>query len=193
MKPTIACVLKSGGVYTADHVKRLKDNVAKHIGEHRFVCLSDIDVPCERIPLKHDWNGWWSKVELFRPNLFDGPVLYIDLDVIVTGDLTPLIAKDGFIITTDWWGGKFQSSVMSWNGNQPFYQMFAPEIHTQIEGGDQEFIYRCAPKSRRYPDGLVVSYKAHCQDGLPENARVVCFHGSPKQWEVDDEWIRNEA
>ncbi len=40
----------------------VQDNLKLH---HRFVCLSDVDVPCERIFLKHGWPGWWSKVELF--------------------------------------------------------------------------------------------------------------------------------
>ena len=193
MIPTIACVLKSGGIYGPEHVASLKSNVANHIGGHRFVCLSDIDVPCERIPLKHNWPGWWSKLELFRSELFDGPVLYLDLDTVVTGDLTPLVAENGFIITTDWWGGGFQSSVMSWNGNQPFYMMFAPEIHMQIGGGDQEFLHRTMPKAARYEEGLVVSYKAHCESGLPQNARVVCFHGTPKQWDVTDDWVKKET
>ena len=48
---TVACVLKTGGCYNAEYVRRLKCGVDAHLRGHRFVCLSDTDVPCERIPL----------------------------------------------------------------------------------------------------------------------------------------------
>ena len=158
------------------------------MGPHRFVCLSDVAVPCERILLEDDLPGWWSKIELFRPGLFDGPVLYLDLDVLVLGDLSPLFAKR-FTITRDWWGGGYQSSVMSWGEPTGFYEAFRPE-HMEMAGGDQAFLEKVAPTARIYPDGLVVSYKAHCANGPPLDSRVVCFHGRPKQWDVMDEWVQ---
>src|SRR6185369_16858814 len=81
---TVACVLKSGGIYDATWVSRLRDGVARHLPvDHRFVCLSDIEVPCERIPLEHDWPGWWSKIELLKlPS-----VLFFDLDTAIVGSL----------------------------------------------------------------------------------------------------------
>lgn len=93
MTLTIACVLRSGGVYDAEWVAKLQRGVARHMTlPHRFVCLSDVDVPCERIPLVTDWPGWWSKIELFRKGLFDGPVLYTDLDSVITGPLDGMFA-----------------------------------------------------------------------------------------------------
>ena len=50
---------------------------------HQFHCLSNVKLPIATIQLKHNWIGWWSKVELFRPNLFSGPVFYLDLDIII--------------------------------------------------------------------------------------------------------------
>src|SRR6185437_8074786 len=57
---TVACVLKSGGVYTPEYVERLRSGVGQHLDHYKFVCLSDVDVP-DRIPLENDWPGWWSK------------------------------------------------------------------------------------------------------------------------------------
>ena len=34
------------------------------------------------------------------------------------------------------------------------------------------------------------SYKYHCGDGLPDDARVVCFHGRPKPADVSDGWVK---
>jgi hypothetical protein len=43
-----------------------------------------------------------------------------------------------------------------------------------------------------YP-GLVVSSKAHCRTGLPENARVVCMHGRPRMTELEPtHWLRRQ-
>jgi len=56
---TVICVLRSGGQYDAEWVRKLRDGVKRNLARpHRFVCLSDVDVPCERIPLQHDWPGW---------------------------------------------------------------------------------------------------------------------------------------
>jgi hypothetical protein len=79
-------------IYSKDWVDKLKNMVGRNLRrEHRFVCLSNVDVPCERIPLVHDWPGWWSKIELFRPNLFEDRVLYLDLDLVVLNRLDPIV------------------------------------------------------------------------------------------------------
>ena len=83
---TIACVLRSGGDFDAEYVERLRDGVAANLSlPHRFVCLSDIEVPCERVALRHGWPGWWSKLELFEQ--LKGRVLYFDLDTVIAGSL----------------------------------------------------------------------------------------------------------
>jgi hypothetical protein len=85
--PTVICVLRSGGIYGAGDVEKLRNQVARHLSlPHEFVCLSDVEVSCKRIALQHDWSGWWSKVELFRPGVIQGPTVYMDLDNVILGD-----------------------------------------------------------------------------------------------------------
>jgi hypothetical protein len=36
----------------------------------------------------------------------------------------------------------------------------------------------------------VVSYRYHCQRGLPPGARIVFFHGKEKPWTVREDWVR---
>lgn len=144
---TVACVLKSGGIYDATWVARLQRGVARHISQsHRFVCLSDMDVSCERIPLeydwplitanrpkKHDWTvapAWWSKVELFRKGLFgDDTVLYLDLDSLIVGSLDAIVAyPHRFTMAADPWRYETQkcSAVMAWRGDYSFiFDQFA--------------------------------------------------------------------
>lgn len=93
MVDVVACVLKSGGDFDAEYVERLRDGVKKYLGI-RFVCLSDVDVPCERIPLTQNLPGWWSKMELFRPDI-EGDIFYLDLDTVIVGDLRPVVALEG--------------------------------------------------------------------------------------------------
>ncbi len=196
---TVACVLKSGGIYDATWVSRLKAGVARHLPlKHRFVCLSDVDVPCERIPLEHDWPGWWSKIELFR--LGDDPVLFFDLDTVIVGDLSDVASaalSEQFCILRDFYrlGDGLGSGVMSWSGLGSLwgiYDLFRrnPDVFMiRHVRGDQDYIEHFYARSasrrwmRRWQDilpGQIVSYKRHCTRGIPENARVVCLHGLPK-------------
>ena len=93
---TVASVFKSGGDYFPRYVRVLRDAVRRHLPvEHRFVCLTDVEVACERIPLVHGWPSFYSKIEVFRPGLFDGPVLYLDLDTVICGDLGDLARLAG--------------------------------------------------------------------------------------------------
>lgn len=189
---TIACVLKSGGIYDPSWVARLQTGVAKHLPvAHRFVCLSDIDVSCERIRLEHGWPGWWSKIELFRPGLFDGRALFFDLDVLPVGDLTPLTTGRGFLIAKDWWLPGLNSSVMAFDaGDTELFDEFSPAVMRRLRG-DQDWITERRPHAKTYDPGLVVSYKAHCGKGLPDNARVIVCHGKPKPPEITDEWFHS--
>lgn len=224
---TVACVLKSGGVYTAEWVAKLQRGVARHLSvPHRFVCLSDVDVPCERIPLEYDWEvltadrprrhdwrvapRWWSKIELFRPGLFDGPVLYLDLDTLVVGSLDKIVAHPHrFTMADDPWPrdsgrGPLCSAAMAWNGDYSFiFDTFANspdeiahryDIEEPARGriGDQAFIEDTvkADTFRDVIGPVVTSYKCdRLFDGPPANASIVMFHGIPKMHEIDTGWV----
>jgi hypothetical protein len=190
---TVACVLRSGGIYDAMWVERLRAGVDRHLSEHRFVCLSDVDVSCERIPLEHAWPGWWSKIELFR---LKGPVLFFDLDTAIVGDLSDIAAHavkaDGLTMLRDFYAPEHcGSGVMAWNGDlSPLYEAFASDPDVQMAArrarmGDQALIEEELGRENieRWQDhlpGQIVSYKAHCLGGIPNDARVVCLHGRPK-------------
>jgi hypothetical protein len=189
--PTIACVLRSGGRYTAEWVHRLKRGIERHASEpHRFVCLSDIDVRgVEVLPLREGWQGWWSKIELFRPGLLTGPTLYLDLDVVVVGDVAPLLsACSSFTMVHE--RGKtdyFNSSAMAWSGDMGWvHEAFKADAARHMERfrrhpriGDQAFISDLlvgegrAPRTFRQILGYdaIVSYKRdRCANGPPPRA-----------------------
>lgn len=200
---TVVCVLKSGGVYNAGHVALLQRQVAQHLfAAHRFVCLSDVDVPCERIPLKHNWPGWWSKIELFRTGLFEDIALYIDLDTVVIDDINDLArARHRFTMLRNMSRGApfVGSGLMAWSADlSKIHDTFLKDPAGHMKRcttpdcwGDQGFIFKHTPVvpdywQDRFP-GRVVSYKMHCRPRggvAPKDAAIVCYHGQPRPWEA---------
>lgn len=192
---TVACVLKTGGLYDVEWVYALGAGLYDHLGhpgvDFEFVCLTDDDIRWAwAVPLQHGWPGWWSKIELFRPGLFGGPVLYLDLDTLVLGDLSEIVSYDGpFAMLSDFYRPKVaQSGVMMWTPSDETAAIYetvrADEARILYSyRGDGEFLHDQLPSADRIQDlcpGQVVSYKVHARQGPPENARLVCAHGPPK-------------
>ena len=180
----IVTVLRSGGIYTPEWAQKL-DRATGGV-----VCLTDMDVPgVATIPLVNDFPGWWAKVELFRPGLFEGPVLYMDLDTLPVGDLDDLCAYSGpFAMLSDFYRPQMAASgVMAWTPSaetEAIYAAFLRQAAKGIPGGRSDFWYAAhAPKPVRlqalFP-GQIVSLKAHARTGPPEGARLVCGHGDPR-------------
>lgn len=181
----VACVLRSGGDFNAEYVRRLKSGVDAHLSGHEFVCLSDVAVPCQRIPLKTDWPGWWAKLELFG---LPGPVLYFDLDTVITGDLSEIAAYPHRFTMLRGFSHPDSpaSGVMAWHGDYSYLRdAFDPE-RDYPGHGDQGYIGHML---RHEPDlfqdlfpGRIVSRKQPATRSADE--RVVCFHGKPRPHQV---------
>ncbi len=214
---TVACVLRSGGLYDASWIEKLKRGVERNLSlPHKFVCLSDVDVPCERIELVKPWRGWWSKLELFRRGLFTGPVLYFDLDTVVVGSLDAIASyPHHFTMGHEYYRPQLLcSTAMAWNGNFSFIrdgmerhdaEAITNAYDKLLAGGrigDQAFIEDCL-KGRNvkvdtfrdlFGERSIASYKVHqCESGPPADAAVVSFHGFPKPHQlggwVAEQWI----
>lgn len=151
----IVCVLRSNGKvgYDASWVEKLKNSIDRNISiPYQFTCLSDCPVPCERIPLESIGDGWWAKMQLFRPNIFDGPVLYFDLDTVICQDITDMIdlVKDKkFVMWYEADKKVHSSAMMWWNGDYSHlwqhYLSKSPDHWKEKYGaipllGDQGFI-----------------------------------------------------
>lgn len=194
--PTRICVLRSGGEYRPRHVQWLADQVPG------LVCLSDVPVPgIETIPLVSEWPGWWSKIELFRPDI-DGDLLYLDLDTVVLGDLEPFELAGATTMVSDFYRLDLPNSSLmyiaeadksavweSFNAGPTGHMM---RCRTRSCWGDQGFLQGVLPDAQRWQEvlpGKVVSFKADCRGGLPPGADIVCFHGNPRPWDVRAKWI----
>lgn len=203
---TVACVLRSGGEYKPEHVLHLRDGVRKWLlMPHRFVCLTDTPIEgVNCILLKHNWPRWWAKLELFRFGLFDGPVLYIDLDSLIVGPLDDIATGNYFTVLRNVWAepssARIGSGVMAWTGDHSqIYRAFLGDAErwmrtpqTRDNWGDQGFLQRHLPIGaerwqEKFP-GRVVSWRADCgghADGVPAEASIICFGGPARPWNTE--------
>lgn len=183
------CVLKSGGSYDKSHVRRLRQHL-----EHPLICLTDKPLRLryvEEIPLEYNLSGWWSKLELFRPDILNGSHVYLDLDVDIVGDPQRLY-QDTFTMCRDFIKPDiYNSSVMAWNGSKPTspftrYNDTVPDQYKRWPKlGDQAFIQDTVDNIQTFSKGLVRSYRKECQGGVPKGTVVVAYHGRPKPWDIE--------
>lgn len=191
---TVACVLRSGGCYNGEYVRRLVAGVRENLHvEHRMLCLTDMDEAaehCDVLPLITNWPGWFAKLELFR---LTGSVLYFDLDTVIQGDITPLARyPHRFSMLSDFFRPQDPASgVMAWHGDYSrlFHGFSLDQIDQfKVTGcwGDQGYIAQHV-QPERLPDlfpGMFASYKAS-SPAEKQRAAVICFHGHPRPHEVN--------
>lgn len=203
--------------FGAAQVNTLRAMVARHYaGPHRFSCITDnpdgIDPRVRVLPLWNDHAevrsphggrnpSCYRRLRMFAPDagrLIGDRMLSLDLDTVITGDVTPLWDRpDDFVI----WEGN--SGKNPYNGSMillragsrtcvwdDFDPRTSPKrgIHIGYVGSDQAWIaYRLGPNEARWrrQDG-VYSWRVHIQQAtrgkLPKDARIVFFHGQHDPW-----------
>lgn len=185
-----------GNKYHHGYVYALKEMVEKNLSTpHTFTCITTEKLPGINTVLPWlPYQGWWSKINLFHPGIVEGPSIYFDLDVIITGSIDYLVpfTKNKLSAPANWaqsGHGGIQSSVMAWSGeyHEPSEKINYP-VDSKRLWGDQEYLWELLGDDWvRIPH--VGSYKYHCRAGIPDVLRVVVFHGKPDPHEVKDPWI----
>lgn len=156
--------------------------------------MSDIDVRgVECVPLICNWPGWWSKLELFAPDI-QGDLLYMDLDTVITGSLDSVLSVGRDVILRDFnRSDEVQSSLMYLTAERraAVYAAFCknPQQHMvdMIQRGDQGFLEPFYFDAARWQDilpGQVNSWKLGGRRIAPDQ-RIVIFHGKPRPWAVE--------
>lgn len=200
----IVCV-KWGTLYNADYVNKLYDMVRRNIKDGfpgKFICFTEdpagLHKDIETRQLPRNLVGWWNKLYLFKQGLFpDGDrVLYLDLDTVIVSSLDEIITYNGaFAILRDFYRPNgYGSAIMAWEANtlSQIWEHYVLAHYPAIEGGDQAWIEEIYSNADIWQDLYVnsfVSYKEHCKEGIPKNAKVICFHGNPRPHEVLTGWI----
>ena len=201
MIDTIVCVLKSGStVYNEKYVNKLMDSLS-HYGKE-MICLTDLDVTfnnCRTEKLRHNYPGWWSKIELFdHPSLDSKNVLYFDLDTIVKDDISDILSYDHqFTMISGFLKHKPNSCVMAFKGGQ--YRHIAESFDIGIIDqyleldrlGDQAFIREHVGHDIQMFQDMFPNHFSSFKlsdKSLIEQCSVVCFHGRPRPHEVNWNW-----
>lgn len=201
--PTVVCVLRSGGDFDLSWVRALHRGVRDHLPGADFFCLSDVNfqiLGVERIPLLHAWPGWWAKISMFQPELFAGPLLYLDLDTLPIGSLEDLGAYTGsFAAISDFYRPQeMASGILAFTPSDrtaAIYETFVKdsrEIMKRHPGRSDHWYRKVLGKVKRLQDlfpGQIVSMKAHAKHSAPGGAKVICAHGKPRFSETRAGWV----
>jgi hypothetical protein len=167
----------------------------------RYYCLTDepgnLPNGIEPLPAEPGVSGWWNKISLFKPGMFEAGkrILFSDLDAVVIGDLTDIASYRGkFAAIRDFYNHThIQSALMAWEAGalDSIWHAWDSGGRPQFDArGDQAFIEAMQPEADYWQDmlpGQVVSFK-DCRrlGGIMPNARMICFHGQPRPHEAND-------
>lgn len=205
--------MKWGTKFGPEYVNRLYKMVQKNLTiEHRFVCFTDngeglldgIDV--RPLPVMNLQPGLpergWNKLSVFQKQLADleGQALFLDLDVVITGNIDDFFKEEGeFLIIKDW---DFRKGII---GNSSVFRFEIgkyPDVLGDFETkgdvirakhrNEQAYLSHAIHDKgilKYWKEGWCVSFKRSClhpfplnyflEPKMPKNAKILIFHGRP--------------
>lgn len=185
--------------YTIEHVHALQRQLEKWAPGVPFECISNVKIPgVTCIPYKRAWPGWWIKMSLMDPEI-PGDFLFMDLDTVITGPLDDILAVRKLTLLRDFYrdGKKLKEGLgggvmyLPDDVRAPVWDfwMQQPQLQMRMYARGDQFLFErfWLGSARRWQDvvpGQVVSWKVNCQNGIPPDARIVCFHGQPRPFNV---------
>ncbi len=221
--PVVVICMKWGTLYSADYVNVLYRATADNLDiPFRFVCLTDdnsgiVDgVECFDIP-DHGWGpgeykfGGWPKLSVFARDLYGltGRALFVDLDTVICGNITPLFTVEGGIVVIKEWPRfndhfrrqklRGMTSIFGFTlGQQSALLERYLEDPVAARGSvrhEQAWVTKTADDMRFWPEGWVVSFKRNLlaypiinrfvpPSAPPPAAKIVAFHGVPRPIDV---------
>lgn len=199
----VVCCIKQGPRYGAEYVNTLYNMVERNLTvPHDFVCFTDnpegINPEITILPPLCPEAGWWGKMYLYQANIpglkTAKRILYLDLDVVITGSLDDVVKFDSdHAMIRDYPEGYFPAGdIRQRHGNSSVILLTVgkrTEIWKEYKaagepkyGSQQGWINERFPnKFDLFPDWMMKSYKMHnLQSAVPEDCRIVMFHGIPK-------------
>ncbi|MFY8085505.1 MAG: glycosyltransferase [Rubrivivax sp.] len=207
----IVLCMKWGTKYGPEYVNRLYAMVARHLrGAFDFVCLTDdqrgvrqevrcLPIPSLALPPGIPERGW-TKLTTFEADLHGlrGSALFLDLDVVIVGDITPFFETPGeFLIIHDWkrpWRVTGNSSVYRFKLGAHAdvlaeFRATQEAVRKRLRN-EQAFLSEVMHRQGRltyWPADWCCSFKYHCIPRWPTNhwrepvcppaTRIVIFHG----------------
>lgn len=219
MKLTVACVYWEGTfrgrekIYNPQWVTKLRSMVAKHLKmAYRFECLTNVDI-AGGTPLSDDLPGWWSKLELFRRDVFvTDYVLYLDLDTLIMRNLTPFLTQMASFVSvpqpkifrrTSREGlqeiHRYNTSVMFWKQGSWVHRLYESFDRAKISEfrGDQDWISSYCERNRcdhgAFPSSWVTKLKdcpGRGREPHPDAKVILAMPGKNEKAAEQFEWVR---
>lgn len=208
----IFLVLRTGGDFRMRDVYLL----AKHLHKQAnglaitIYCLTDIvnqKITLSNLtllPLKNNWKGWWSKMNLFSPELDSyRPFLYLDLDTVVLNELRTILPdtekEKDFIMLRDFYKSHKAASGLMWfpeisNKVNNIWEQWIAKGNTSNFRGDQDFINIIENPDyywQDFTDKITTFKPKEWLRKLQGKETIVCFHGKPRIHEAAKsvEWV----
>ena len=161
-----------------------------------------------------DLKGWWNKMQLFHPGVIEGDTLYMDLDVVITGNIDCFFTHEpeaDFVGMNDFNPDTkiFNSSVFRFEPEAMKDKLWQPFINDRERwlrySGDQNVISEVImkhPETRSFPDSWTQSYKWYDRSGTRYHkgkwtfehngeSLVTVFHGEPNPHQSEQDWAKN--
>ena len=208
-----------GKKYSVEYVQKLYNMVKRNTTlEHNFFIFTDniemeIDGHVNIRTFPETLNGWWNKMQLFRPDTLDGDTLYMDLDVVITGNIDCFFNYEpeaDFIGMNDFNPDTkiFNSSVFKFKPEAMKSKLWQPFTDDRTKwlrySGDQNVISDLIighPGTRSFTDSWTQSYKWYDRKGrryhkgkwtFEHNGEslVTVFHGEPNPHQSDMDWVK---
>ena len=208
--------------YGPEQVHTLQRMVARNYQKpHRFICVTDdpTGLECETVPLWNDharipnpsFKGGpscYRRLKLFSRDigsLLGERIVHLDLDVVITGDLIPLVDRPEPFV-----GWRNTNPLWPWNGS--FFMLTAgahPEVLESFDpstsprkshaagcrGSDQGWMSYVLGKHLpcwtekdgvwSYQDQIAQRGRRSWPHRMPNNAKVVIFHGAVDPWSAE--------
>jgi hypothetical protein len=204
--------MKWGTAYGVEYANTLYSMVSRNTQRPlRFICFTDdaaglrpeirpYPLPPIDLPPSHQWKPW-RKIALLQRNLadLDGDVLFLDLDVVVTGSIDPFFdfaPEEAYCVIENW------TQMGEGIGNTSVFRLHVgshPEVYDTLMAdpmgtvrrfrNSQTFASRTISRMVYWPPEWCVSFKHTLMPHwpmnfvkvtpLPPSARVVCFTGLP--------------
>ena len=215
-KMNVILVLRTGGDFAFPDVHMISHHIKKQSEGVNLYCLTNLFEkeqvlkPCTVLPIPNSWAGWWSKMNLFSPELEKyRPFLFLDLDTAVVGDIRHLMLTEdiehSFVMLRDFYRLIQPASGVMWipANSKKVSQIWDawnqdPLGNMKKYRGDQEFI-RSVTKPDLYWQDIkkgIYTFKPTqkiWRQELPEDSILVCFHGKPRIWDAIGKvkWVYN--
>jgi len=189
-----------------EYVSKLRNMVARHLTiPYEFIVVTEADLPTGK-------EGWWNKLSLLRMYGDVGTVLYLDLDVVISGNIDHLITLARTNRSKLWMRDDFSYSIVEPRIDDPetikllggrgccnssviIYHSklnlsgVTPQMLAEMHGDQNVLTHLFWPHCiGLLPNDSIKSYKYHWQQDKGYGP-ITVFHGTPKNHEVNDQWV----